>query len=298
MEAGPSLRSPYAMTSDNSFRPRPASIRFEADGRTIHYLDWGEGSLSHLVLLHGLGSQAHTWDRFAKDASDSFRVIAPDLRGHGESGHAEDGYSLDHFASDVRALSRHLNLPTFDLVGHSLGALISIRFAADYPALVEHLVLVDGGPGMNTDVAREGSADSFVRPLGFNTREEAKAWHTERNPTRSEDSLERRVQYGMKKNWAGKWVFRHDPELYWILEGDSRVAKGEEQRLWDLLGALSCPVLVLRGQNSPLLSEEVAGRITDVIPNATLVEVPGAGHSVPSDAPDRVRDAVLSFLSG
>ena len=286
------------MTNDDSFRSRPSSLRFETEALTIHYLDWGEGSLSHLALLHGLGSQAHTWDRFAKDASDAFRVIVPDLRGHGESSYAEEGYTLDQFGSDVRTLTRYLNLPTFDLVGHSLGALISIRFAVKFPELVKKLVLVDGGPGMTADAAREGAASSFVRPLGFNTREEAKAWLTQRNPTRSDYSLNQRVQYGMKQNWAGKWVFRPDPELYWVLEGHSWQAQEERQGLWDMLGAISCPVLVLRGQDSPLLSEEVARRITRAVPDAIFVEIPGAGHSIPSDAPDRFRDVVFSFLSG
>ncbi len=131
------------MTNARGDIQRPLSLRFDRDGLAIHYMDWGEGSPRHLMLLHGLGSQAHAWDQFAKDACDSFRVVAPDLRGHGESGHANDGYALDRFAADVKALARHLNLPSFDLVGHSLGALIAIQFAAGNPHMVNHLVLVD-----------------------------------------------------------------------------------------------------------------------------------------------------------
>ena len=284
------------MTKERSNNRRPASLYFEANGITLHYLDWGKGSSRHTVLLHGLTSQAHTWDQFARETSDSLRVIAPDLRGHGESTHAEDGYTLDCFADDVKALVRHLNLSTFDLVGHSLGAFIAIRFTAEHPALVNHLVLVDGGPALNAEVAREGSTDSFVRPLGFDTREEAKAWHRERDPALSDERLERRVKYGMRQNWVGKWVFRHDPELYWILEGDTRRSREDERRLWDRLAAIHCPVLVLRGQESPLLSPEGAQHMANTAPNATVVEIPGAGHSIHSDAPELFRDTVLEFL--
>lgn len=284
------------MTEEKGDNRHPASLRFEANGISFHYLDWGEGSPRHLVLLHGLSSQAHTWDQFAEETSGSFRVIAPDLRGHGESSHAEDGYTLNRFARDVKALVRHLNLPAFDLVGHSLGAMIAVRFTAEHPALVNRLVLVDGGPGLDADAAREGSTDSFVRPLGFDSQKEAKAWYRERSPTRSEEWLEQRVKYGVKRNWAGKWVFRHDPELYWLLEGGSSEFRQEEQRLWDMLAAVPCPVLVLRGQDSPLLSTEAARRMANAASNATLVEIPGAGHSIPSDAPERFRDAVLKFL--
>ncbi|MEE8443413.1 MAG: alpha/beta hydrolase [Dehalococcoidia bacterium] len=277
-------------------RQRPASQQFDANGINIHYLDWGEGSPRHLVLLHGLTSHAHTWDYFAKEASDSFRVVAPDLRGHGESGYAEDGYTLGRFGEDVRALVRYLNLPTFDLVGHSLGALIAIRFTAENPELVNRLVLVDGGPGLDSGSAREGARGSFVRPLGFETIEEAKAWHRERNPNRSDEMLEQRVKYGMKQNWAGWWVLRHDPELYWLLEDGSSGFRQEEQALWEMLGNIPCPVLVLRGQESLLLSSKGAQRMAEATPNAKLVEIPGAGHSIPSDAPDLFKDAVLEFL--
>ena len=271
-------------------------MRLEANGITIHYLDWVEGSSRHLLLLHGLGSQAHTWDRFAEEASDSFRVVVPDLRGHGESSHAEDGYTADRFSGDLKALARHLNLPSFDLVGHSLGALIAIQSTWEYPDLVNHLVLVDGGPGMDAQAAREGgAADSFVRPLGFDTREEAKAWYGERYHGDSDERLDKRVQYGMKENWAGRWVPRHDPELYWILEGGARDVH-EEDRFWEMLAAITCPVLVIHGKESTLLSPEVARRIADTVAQGTSLEIQGAGHSVQADAPEEFRDAVMGFL--
>ncbi|MEK7778081.1 MAG: alpha/beta hydrolase [Chloroflexota bacterium] len=279
----------------NAPRP-PISLRFEANGINIHYLDWGEGSPRHVVLLHGLGSQAHAWDQFAQDVRESIRVVAPDLRGHGESGHAADGYTLDRFAADVKALTRHLNLPVFDLVGHSLGALAAIWLAAQYPALVNRLVLVDDGPGLNLDIARQGSADRFARPLGFDTAEEAKEWHRERYPTRSDEWLEQRVKYGMVQNWAGKWVFRHDPELYWVLGRSSQQLQEQERQTWNMLAAIRCPVLLLRGEESTLLSPEAARRIAVAGSNVTLLEIPKAGHSIPADVPDAFRDAVMKFL--
>ena len=272
------------------------SLSLEANGINIHYLDWGEGSPRHVVLLHGLGGQAHTWDQFAQDVRESIRVIAPDLRGHGESGHAADGYTLDKFAADVKALGRHMNLPVFDLVGHSLGALVAIWFAARYPALVNRLVLVDGGPGLDLEAARQGSADRFARPLGFDTAEEAKEWHRERYPTRSDDWLEQRVKHGMAENWAGKWVFRHDPELYWVLDRSPQQLHEQEQKTWEMLAAIRCPVLLLRGEESTLLSLEAPRHIASAAHNVTLLEIPGAGHSIPADAPDAFRDAPLAFL--
>lgn len=275
------------------------SHRFETGDVTIRYLDWGEGSSRHLILLHGLGSQAHTWDTFGNEVSSSFRVVAPDLRGHGESDHSEEGYAPARFIGDVKALTRSMNLPSFDLVGHSLGALIAIGVAAEHPDLVNRLVLEDGGPGLDTDAARGGSIGNFTRPLAFDTLDSAISWLQAQNPglsTRSVEEMEQMAKHRMKENWAGRWVFRHDPELYWIVDDAPGWSKEDSKQMWEQLASISCPTLVLRGEESDLLSPEAAGKITDAIPNATLVEVPGAGHSIHSGAPDLFREAVLGFL--
>lgn len=277
------------------------SHRFEAGDVTIRYLDWGEGSARHLILLHGLGSQAHTWDTFGNEASSNFRVVAPDLRGHGESGHSEEGYAPARFIADVKTLARSMNLQSFDLVGHSLGALIAIGFAAEHPDLVNRLILEDGGPGLDTDAARGGSIGNFTRPLAFDTLESAGSWLQAQNPrlsTRSDEEMEQMVKHRMKENWAGRWVFRHDPELYWIVDDAPGWSKEDSKQVWEQLASISCPTLLLRGAESDLLSSEAAGRITAAIPNATLVEIPGAGHSIHSDTPDLFREAVLGFLEG
>lgn len=284
------------MVKSRYIRNKPLSLRMVTNGINIHYLDWGEGASSHLILIHGLGSQSHTWDRFAGDVSDLFRVIAPDLRGHGKSGHAEDGYKLESFAKDLKALTRHLNLSGFDLVGHSLGALIAIRFAWEYPDLVNRLVLVDAGPGLDTQTAKfGGAADSFVRPAGFHTDIEAKSWYRARHPNDTEEKLSQRVEYGMKKNWADRWVFRHDPDLYWILEGGDH-RSNEYELLWEMLATIPCPILVVRGEQSPLLLSDAAKQVADGAENGALIEIAGAGHSVHSDAPDLFREAVVKFL--
>ncbi|MEE8466360.1 MAG: alpha/beta hydrolase [Dehalococcoidia bacterium] len=248
------------------------------------------------MLLHDLTGDAHTWDEFAEDAALYYRVVAPDLRGHGQSGHAEDGYGLDLFTADVRALVQTLDLHTFDLVGHSLGALIAIRFAAERPELVNRLVLVDGGPGMDTKAARDSMADSFSQHLTFESEEEANAWYKERNPALDFHGLEQRVKYGVKQKLTGRWVFRHDPALHRLLADGLYGLQEEEQELWGMLAAIRCSILVLRGQESLLLSSDAAHCMVATASNATLMEIPVAGHSIPSEAPEQFRGAVLGFL--
>ncbi|MBI4203367.1 MAG: alpha/beta hydrolase [Chloroflexi bacterium] len=280
----------------NAFRRRTISQHVEANGLRLHYLDWGEGPSSQLILLHGLGSQAHVWDAFAEEAHSSHRILALDLRGHGDSSHAADGYTLERFAADVKAVARHMNVRSFHLLGHSLGALVAIRFAAENPGMVRKLVLEDGGPGLDLEQARSGSEESFRRPVGLDTEADAMVWLQAVHPHATEEALKLRFTYGMRQNWADKWIPRADHELYWLLAGSSKVAE-ETEALWGQLQDLRCPALLLRGQDSTLLSQEAAQRIVEEVPQGRLEEVPGAGHSIHTDQPALFRDAVLAFLA-
>ena len=192
-----------------------------------------------------------------------------------------------------RALPRNVAME-LTLTGGDLDAATAHRHG-----LVNRLVLEDGGPGMDTDAARGGSIGNFTRPLAFDTLESASSWLQAQNPrlgTRSDEEMEKMVKHRMKENWAGRGIFRHDPELYWIVDDALGWFKEDGKQVWERLASISCPTLVLRGEESDLLSSEAAGQITAAIPNATLVEIPGAGHSIHSDAPDLFRDAVLGFL--
>lgn len=282
---------------NNPYRSHPASLHFEANGLRLHYLDWGENATQQLVLLHGLGSQAHTWDKFANEVYGSFRVVVPDLRGHGDSDHARDGYHLSKFVEDIRALARHLNMDKFDLIGHSLGAMIAIEFASQYPQMVKRLVLEEGGPGLNADIARNATFESYVRPLGFDTDDEAKSWLRDRHPNDDDGQIEQRLEFTMKRNWADKWVSRLDHELIWIMAGSSSVVTTENDSLWEKMSSLPCRTLLVHGEASPLLSEETAQRLVNALPVGELVNIPGVGHSVHSEATSQFKGAVLNFLN-
>src|SRR5262249_22505920 len=116
----------------------------------IHYLDWPSANPSRppALLVHGLSANAHTWDPIAYRLRENRRVIAPDLRGHGDSGWAADGYEVQKFVADLDALLSQLQVPVVDYVGHSFGAQIGFAFAGAYPSRVRRVVLNDMGPEM------------------------------------------------------------------------------------------------------------------------------------------------------
>src|ERR1700694_1104114 len=109
----------------------------------IHYRDWGAHNDRVVVLLHGLTSQSHQWDPIAEAIKDQYRVICPDLRGHGDSDWTPEGYYCPLLAGDLAQLTDTLRLREFALVGYSLGARAALAYAGGHPQRLTHLVLVD-----------------------------------------------------------------------------------------------------------------------------------------------------------
>ena len=281
------------------YRWNPVSLHFQTDETLLHFLDWGEGSSRDLILLHGLGGYAHNWDGFATVAAEDFRVVVPDLRGHGESEHSRDGYTLDSFTSDIKALARYLNLTTINLIGSAMGGVIATQFAMENPALVNRLILADGCLGLDAETPTHRFASRYSCPLGFDTRDEAKAWLQHNLIGFSDGWLEQSLKYGMKLNWAGKWVFREDPELYWVMHAGSQNPQVAWQQFWETsLSMVMCPVLIMPGRESDLLSPEAGLRMVNLAKNATLTNISASttsGHNIALF--EQFHDAVLEFMA-
>ena len=127
---------------------QPVSRFFPSQGLDLHYLDWGNDGAPLLLLLHGSRDHARSWDWTARALRHRWHVIAPDLRGHGDSGWSRDGaYLTVYHALDIAGLIGTLGERQLDIVAHSFGGGVAIRYAATFPDRVRKLVLVDGlGP--------------------------------------------------------------------------------------------------------------------------------------------------------
>ena len=159
----------------------PENRSVHLNGVRFHYLDWGNPHLPHVVLLHGDGLQAHTWDLAALLLRDRYHLVALSLRGHGDSGwSAGDDLARDSFdllLDDTRAFIEHLNYDKLTLVG----GLTAYRYAAHYPERLTALAILDAAPELNaaglTELARQRSAgqvlatfDDFWRPRSVITQ--------------------------------------------------------------------------------------------------------------------------------
>jgi pimeloyl-ACP methyl ester carboxylesterase len=268
-----------------------------SDGLVLVANVWGSDGSPPLVLLHGGGQTRAAWGEAAERlAALGWQVIAPDLRGHGESEWSADGgYDLDVFADDVRALVSGLDGAPV-LVGASLGGLSSLIAAGEKPrATTRALVLVDVAHRPDRQGVRRIVDFMTARPEGFASLEEATAsvaaYLPHRAPPRDPEGLRRNL-----RRRGSRWVWHWDPRMVDRFSGRIDPAGAAERHLAAARNA-DVPVLLVRGGISDVLSEEIAAEFCAAVPRSERVDVPDAGHMVAGDRNDRFVEAILPFLA-
>jgi pimeloyl-ACP methyl ester carboxylesterase len=278
----------------------PPAVRREevelADGRRVSALVWGTSD-PELVLVHGGAQNAHTWDTVALALDRP--LVAVDLPGHGHSDAAApaDGRSRPELlATDLAEAVRRLAPDARGVVGMSLGGLTSIALTAVAPDLVRSLVLVDVTPGVTGEKAK--AILDFVRgPATFASFDELLARTIEHNPTRTESSLRRGILHNAVQQEDGSWIWRyrlHDGPAPMDEAPDAAI---DSDRLWDVLGAVAVPVMLVRGMRPQSVvddgdEEELRRRL----PSARVEHVAEAGHSVQGDSPVELAALLADFV--
>jgi pimeloyl-ACP methyl ester carboxylesterase len=262
----------------------PQVVRREVavgDGRQVSALVWGDGA-PDLVLIHGGAQNAHTWDTVALALGRP--LVAVDLPGHGHSSWRDDhAYHPRLMAQDVAAAVRELAPEASAVCGMSLGGLTALCLAQQAPELVRRLVVVDVTPG--TDHAKAEPIINFISgPERFGSFDEILGRTVEHNPTRTVSSLRRGVLHNAKELPDGAWTWRWDPVRD---RGDEPVAEGagDFSPLWEAVDAVSVPLLLVRGSLSGVVGDEDVVELRRRQPEARVVVVEGAGHSVQGDRP-------------
>jgi pimeloyl-ACP methyl ester carboxylesterase len=272
----------------------PISKYVTVNGVRLRYLDWGTRGLPPMVCLHGHTGQARIWDEFAEAMRDSYHVYAVDQRGHGESGHAKDGYARDRFVEDLAAFVDALELERFTLSGLSMGGWHSMLYTAGHPDRVERIVMVDIGP----EPSEESVAAAVSRPqtpMHFNSIEDAVAWMRSGNPWASDRRLKKDAQDKMKQTDDSGWTWKADHDLFNVPLPDMS-DPGLIGRYWSALETIPCPILEVRGSESPLVSDAVLDRMKDAATDLTSVDVANAGHVVTVDQPADFIAVTREFL--
>jgi pimeloyl-ACP methyl ester carboxylesterase len=245
--------------------------------KRVSALRWGTAE-PEIVLLHGGAQNAHTWDTVALALGRP--LLAIDLPGHGHSGWRDDhAYYPVENARAVATVVRELAPNARAVVGMSLGGLTALALSLDAPELVRRLVLVDVTPGVDRDKA--SAVISFIAgPESFATFDEILARTVEYNPTRSVSSLRRGILHNAAERPDGTWAWRY--ERFVLPEGTEMPDFGN---LWEAVDAVHVPLLLVRGADSPVVSDADVEELLRRQPEARVVVVEDAGHSVQGDQP-------------
>jgi len=276
---------------------------YQGAGLRLAGESYGDEGDPPVILLHGGGQTRHAWRTSARTlAEHGWQTHAIDLRGHGDSEWAPDGdYTIDGFAADLRAVATAMDQAPV-VVGASLGGLTSLiaHAESDPPGtLLAGIVLVDVAPKIESaGVARIG--DFMTAHLdGFATLEEVADAVAAYNPHRPRPTDLSGLAKNVRRRDDGRWYWHWDPAFVGGKFGsvdETRSSVLDSNRLEDAARSLTIPTLLVRGRMSDLLSEEGAQALLDLVPQARLVDVAGAGHMVAGDRNDLFNDAVATFL--
>jgi len=254
-------------------------------GVTLNTLRWGDEQDPPLLLLHGGGANAHWWDHLAPALARTFYVIALDFRGHGDSDYPEE-VRAGAFDDDVEIVLEDLGRGDPVLVGHSMGARVALEHASRHPE-TRALVLIDPARG-STRKSRRMARLALTLRRTYATREEAVERYRFMPPSeRAHEALRRSIaQHSVMAEADGRFGFKFDPRWF-ALPSRPPVDTSHVQ----------CPVLLVRGADSALLSREGAEALAGELGNARLLEIDGAGHHVQLDRPQELLIGLLDFFA-
>jgi pimeloyl-ACP methyl ester carboxylesterase len=201
--------------SSVAFAQSPQDRFVTVNGLRLHFLDWGTDSKQPLILLHGIGRVAHTFDHLATHFSKDFHVIAVDMRGHGDSGWSETGaYLVEDYVKDIEALASQLALRNIVIWGNSTGGRVAQVFAGMHPELVAGVISEDVGPERPREIADSGTNRMRQEDVtGWASEDELLAQLKTSNARTNPEVLAAYVKYGSKRRADGRVIWKRDPQI-------------------------------------------------------------------------------------
>ena len=185
-----------------------------SDGLELNVLEWSTEGVP-LILLHGVGNEAHLWDDFVPCVTPHYRVIAVDQRGHGDSDWAPNGeYDTHSMVGDLEDLADALQIDRFVLIGFSMGGRVAMSFAGRHPERLAGLVIVDIGPEIDPrGMIRIGQENQSQTAPVFASVDEFASMLSLNYPAGQPKSILRMAQYGLRKKDDGLFELKSDPKL-------------------------------------------------------------------------------------
>jgi len=285
----------------------PTSHTYFSQRLRLHYVDWGNAQAPPMIMIHGGRDHCRNWDWVAADLRRDYHIIAPDLRGHGDSQWLVGGsYNHADYVYDIAQLLKQTQMNPVTIVAHSLGGSIALMYAGLYPETVSRLVVIEGlGPPPQVIEERVNSpvherlhawVDDLRRlsgrmPRRYPTLEEAYERMQTENPHLSEEQARHLTIHGSVQNEDGTYSWKFDN--YVRAFPPIGIPFEEQYRLWS---RIECPTLLFRGTESWASDPEQDGRVRH-FRNARVVNVQGAGHWLHHDQLDNFLATTRAFLA-
>lgn len=258
-------------------------MRTILNGISIAYTDMGMGL--PMLLVHGFPLNGGAWSRQVEAFRGTCRVIAPDLRGFGESGSSVGPVPMSLYAEDLGALMQELNTPSVLLMGHSMGGYVALAFARAFPKAVRGLVLVGTKAGADTPEAAAARREAVakVRTEGIQGLVDAMAPKM-LSATNTDAAMAQAVRQLMASS-------RPDGVAGALLG----MAERPDAREW--LEGIRVPTLVIAGEDDAIIPTLESEAMAKAIPGAQLKLIPHAGHLVAFEQPEIFNEAVRAWLA-
>ena len=284
----------------------PISRSYISQRLRLNYVDWGNEQAPPLILLHGGRDHCRNWDWVAQRLCNDWHIIAPDLRGHGDSQWADaGGYGIDGFIYDLAQLIHQQNLAPVTIIAHSMGGNIALRYTGVFPETVRRLVAIEGlgpSPAMEAEMAKKSIAERMQgwvgasrklagrMPRRYASLEDAYARMREENAHLSAEQALHLTQHGVRQNEDGTYSWKFDNYIRAWPPYD--MTRDDIRSLW---ARITCPTLLVYGSESWASNPETDGRVAN-FSNAKVATIQGAGHWVHHDRLEDFMAAVLPFL--
>lgn len=285
------------MASSESLAVPRAEHRLAIGGLRFRVVEWGAANAWPVLMLHGIRGYSDTFEGIAAALQPDFRVIAFDQRGRGGTDWDPlRNYYTDTYVADLEAVVAQLGLEHFDLLGHSMGAINAIVYAARHPQRVRRLVIEDAGPGafQKSAGAQRIRSELATTPERFDSWDAAADFMRALRPTVSEQARQQRLRSMLQPLPDGGYTWRYDHAGI----AATRL-NPDPARLPDLeaaVRAIRCSTLVLRGGRSDYLQPEMAAHMCELNARIACVEIPDAGHYIHDDQPALFEREVAQFL--